>query len=509
MRFKSENGFSNLCVLGVSIAALACALGSSARAQTTAPTGSTVVAQTTFLIPPSPYTWTRETGNVYLARLTSGSHGVNTALNYRSWEILTTGASAAGDMTEMLYFDVRIDDNLQPSNGSRLVLTVETETLSGSPTHPFVPIYAVNGVQCGQSTACLFPYIPPAENQVTGTPVSDVAYAADWGNGGKTIRVGFFLADVCTYIGTGAVRPYGCQESATTSPIVPTDGAPAIFTLNFRVRNVPVAFPDPLTKSVSQVIKEGAISKELKAVINVQSNGPTVSCALTDIYFPGDQQILVNTSKLSAAAASAGAPIKSLVVTAEELPGSPSSTIPPAESDDVKGYANFTGTQAITGFQNTTDGSDNQYVVQFNVMDEAGVMPTPANATGCVLGNAGQGVQTSAIQSFLGSSACFIATATFRSERHPVVEGLRDFRDQFLAQSRLGRSLIRTYYDWSPRAAALVDTYPVLRMPSLFILAPVEFVALLLLHPLLGLGWATAWSGLGWMLFRQRRRASA
>lgn len=510
MRFKSENGFSSLCVL--SAAWIAGALSTPALAQVTAPTG--VVVHTTFLHPPAPYTWIRETGAVHLARLDSTSHGINTEApsldpnrNYRSWEITTTSAAAGGDLSEMIYFDVQVTDAVTAGANNRLVLTVESEIRSGSPVHAFVPIYTVGETPCLSNASCLYEYRAPSVDQVTGAVTSGVAFAADFGNAPKSIRVGFFLADICAYLGVSGVQPMGCLESAPSSVIVPNGSTTAQFTLHFRVRQVPLTFPAPATKSISAVLKEGSVSKELKAVVTVQAAGPSVACTTAESYFPGDTQILVDTTKIVGTAQSGGAPIKNIVVTAKKLPDSPSQTIPPAKDDDVVGYIAPSGSNPVGGFENTTDGTDNQYVVQYNVMDEAGVMPLPDS--GCILGSSGQGVQTSAIQSFLGSSACFIATASFRSEHHPVVEELRAFRDRVLARSRIGREFIRFYYDLSPRAAAVVDAHPALRLPALFILAPVEFLAALLLRPWLALIWILGWGGLGVFLYHGRRKTSA
>jgi hypothetical protein len=49
-----------------------------------------------------------------------------------------------------------------------------------------------------------------------------------------------------------------------------------------------------------------------------------------------------------------------------------------------------------------------------------------------------------------GGGGCFVATATFGSPIHPVVEGLREFRDSRLRPSRLGAASIETYYRNSP-----------------------------------------------------------
>ena len=56
--------------------------------------------------------------------------------------------------------------------------------------------------------------------------------------------------------------------------------------------------------------------------------------------------------------------------------------------------------------------------------------------------------------------ACYIATAVYGSYDAPEVLVLRRFRDEYLAKSVFGRSLIRTYYRISPRLADHLRTDP-------------------------------------------------
>jgi hypothetical protein len=58
---------------------------------------------------------------------------------------------------------------------------------------------------------------------------------------------------------------------------------------------------------------------------------------------------------------------------------------------------------------------------------------------------------------------CFIATAAFDGYHHPAVEDLCAFRDRHLRRSRFGRLFILLYYRHSPRVAALLDAYPLLK----------------------------------------------
>jgi hypothetical protein len=54
------------------------------------------------------------------------------------------------------------------------------------------------------------------------------------------------------------------------------------------------------------------------------------------------------------------------------------------------------------------------------------------------------------------SVGCYIATAVYGSYDHPQVMHLREFRDQTLVRSCLGRAFIRTYYKYSPAWARRV-----------------------------------------------------
>lgn len=48
---------------------------------------------------------------------------------------------------------------------------------------------------------------------------------------------------------------------------------------------------------------------------------------------------------------------------------------------------------------------------------------------------------------------CYIATAVYGSYEAPQVRTLRQFRDQRLQPTRVGRAFIRTYYQFSPTLA--------------------------------------------------------
>lgn len=70
-------------------------------------------------------------------------------------------------------------------------------------------------------------------------------------------------------------------------------------------------------------------------------------------------------------------------------------------------------------------------------------------------------------KSKVGGGRCFIATATFESQFHPVVIDLRLFRDHTLKATRGGRLLILVYYFLSPPIARFISrnrwTQPIFR----------------------------------------------
>jgi lysophospholipase L1-like esterase len=54
------------------------------------------------------------------------------------------------------------------------------------------------------------------------------------------------------------------------------------------------------------------------------------------------------------------------------------------------------------------------------------------------------------------TSGCFIATAAYGTEMEPEVEVLRNFRDETLQESKMGRALVSTYYAVSPPIADFI-----------------------------------------------------
>lgn len=60
-------------------------------------------------------------------------------------------------------------------------------------------------------------------------------------------------------------------------------------------------------------------------------------------------------------------------------------------------------------------------------------------------------------------SECFIATAVFGTPLDPRIDLLRDFRDQWLSSTPIGRVAIHTYYEISPPIARIARRSDTLR----------------------------------------------
>lgn len=101
---------------------------------------------------------------------------------------------------------------------------------------------------------------------------------------------------------------------------------------------------------------------------------------------------------------------------------------------------------------------------------------------------------------------CFIATAAYGSYLDPHVQTLRNFRDEVLIRSALGKRFVDFYYVWSPDAARFIARRPLLKGATRLVLTPLVFT---LEYPRLSGGILLA-GGLMFsvvLLKRDRRRA--
>lgn len=81
-----------------------------------------------------------------------------------------------------------------------------------------------------------------------------------------------------------------------------------------------------------------------------------------------------------------------------------------------------------------------------------------------------------------GGGGCFIATASFGSIKHPVVQDLIWFRDYILLKSSLGKLFVNTYYHYSPTLASWIKQMPERRWMGMLCLLPLWILVLTLKH---------------------------
>ena len=59
---------------------------------------------------------------------------------------------------------------------------------------------------------------------------------------------------------------------------------------------------------------------------------------------------------------------------------------------------------------------------------------------------------------------CAIATAAYESPSHPHVQVLRDFRDEYLMENKIGRACVDLYYRYSPWIADVISKHKPLKV---------------------------------------------
>ncbi len=77
---------------------------------------------------------------------------------------------------------------------------------------------------------------------------------------------------------------------------------------------------------------------------------------------------------------------------------------------------------------------------------------------------------------------CFIATAAYGSYDNGMVQILRNFRDDYLAQTETGKKFIKTYYEISPKYAKMIRNNEFLSFTARILLEPVVFYVNFLMY---------------------------
>lgn len=296
-------------------------------------------------------------------------------------------------------------------------------------------------------------------------------------NGVDSVEVTLDVRTVCQNISV-----YGCKAAG---PAFRPDTT-AADNIGLKLRFVSTTEANPTALSPDTVKTEGRLIKVIPEV-----RGPKVTaCPLKPGYFPGDQAIIVDGSAFIASEDStfptspAFTRIRVLAQSGGSLPtdGSGAYTEP-----EIVNYINYGGgSQEVPGFKNSVEGAVVPYAVDYGVEDSSGFMsycgntaPGDTPAPGYPLTN----VFATDIQGFLSESNCFIATASFRDARAGGVTLLREFRDQILSETKIGRSFIGWYYQNGPTAANWLLQHPIYRSFFLFLLLPLQLFAWITLHP--------------------------
>jgi hypothetical protein len=371
---------------------------------------------------------------------------------------------------QMLRFKVTSNQTFSSATSTTpLVISVFAKAKSGGELVP-VPIAAVGGSVCA-ATRC--------QDRVE---LNDVSYyfaalSTSSSTNVSAVEVGLYPKDICAvlYAQSPGNPVVGCTANFVESP---TTSTPVTFNLTFAV--------GVATDTNSSLDPATSNEKSEELTVSLHAAAPAFTCpSMSGLYTPGDGQISIKTSFVEAGS-SGNAPLDKLIVVGAEGAVPVISDASFATANNIFGRLDInSGEQLLGGFTNTTDGTDHLYSLRFSVRDLSGRVAAFATDSSCSLDD----VQTSEIRGFLSKSQCFIATATFESDRHPAVLLLRRFRDEILLQSWLGRKSVDFYYSWSPQAADWLIVHEEWRPVIKFALAPLIGLAIVILDP-------RAWGGL-------------
>ncbi len=363
---------------------------------------------------------------------------------------------------DLLVFYVLVD---AATTGSNLVVSVFAKSNDTS-VFPGVPIYAADVVSDRSSanpTLC-----SDSQGQCTGKN-TDSKYFGVKATAGNFVRIGIRMYDLCAYANSaagGSVTADGCSGASATAPS-------STSTIVSQTLYVEIG---EATAVGSALASKGSGSQSQTLKIVFQYGGPATSCSdLGNLYAPRDGAIALKSGVISPSSVnSAAAPVKNLLAVAN-LGTAVYSADSTYESNSIVERTGYGNDQWVTGFSNTTDGSDNEYTVAVAALDASGMV---GDLTTCQV----QGVQTSKVFGIVSKGNCFIATGAFREESNPSLSLLRMFRDEVLLQSSWGKLFVRSYYKFSPPAALWLVEHPWLRFPVFLFLAIVQAVAWIALH---------------------------
>jgi hypothetical protein len=382
----------------------------------------------------------------------------NSTLGYRF--ITTTVSSDAN----LVWLDVSSNQNFSVSTGQHVVVTLSTGTSSGTE----IPLIGAGIVTTNSAPpTCGAGGVISCQGNRSGATNLSAVYEP-----GKVLRVSFSVSALC---GTSGATGNLC---GTTAPNY-TDFQSLLGGATLS-QSIVVTF-----SVVNDYISTGAVSgtgnDSGTFTLQISNIPPVISCPtsglISDFYFPGDRQIYLTPGKYSSTAGNntantfTGTAVKDLVFLASRGGvGLFSGNAVP--SNEVVAYVDVSkGTQAVTGFVNSTNGSDNIYRGAVYAQNEIGLV----SASGCSVPS--PYITAQSIQGMLSKSKCFIATAAYQDADAAPVRMLRNFRDRILSRFELGRRFISKYYEWSPAWAEWAWDKPFVRSVVLRALVPLELAA--------------------------------
>jgi len=355
----------------------------------------------------------------------------------------------------IIYLDVSSDSTFSPTTtGQSLVVTLADST----GVNPISLTYA-GPASSGNPTTC--------NGCQSGT--QSAVYIQ-----GQVLRLGFSLTQLCQAVTTtGLCSGQAIIDPSTASPKTLTADISAYFgyTLNGGTLG-------PLANSGEAGVDVGA------ATIGITAEPPEITAVCTGVppaqyYFPGDGQINFIPSPFSNDAAQ-GVDLDHYLIqfSRNTLQSLPTAFTDP-NTEVTSRFPIVNTSQIISGFQDTTTGSDNIYNANVYVVNVAGIIaPTATGDTLCSVG----GIFSEKITGVLTKSQCYIATAAFQSMDLYPVRLLRTFRDQVLVNLPLGNQLIHAYYAFSKdRAVELWDS-PNARVIALRAVSRIEPIAWCMVH---------------------------
>lgn len=393
---------------------------------------------------------------------------------YAEVNIAATNTTEAGSLASAISFDIASTTATlsPPVAGANAVIMISMTGTNGA----HYASMAGAGFTSTNTAGCLGRTITASG---TALNYADTGRGHCYGvgfNGGTTLSVQLYPKDLCWDYGQQVGVGSGCSTNDVAT------GDPAAGT---------AAVPIQLTFKLVWIDAAGAINSEVEsATLNLvfQKSMQKWTCAgsdsLSQSLFPADGAIELNTTSFNGVTSTGIAPMTDVVAVGKLYSGgtanAPTLDKTFATSNDVYSHVPFAETASIGPLKNTGVDGTFTYTLGFMVRDATGmVSPLSTTGTACTLGP----VQATQVRTFLAQSKCFIATAAFRSMDAAPVALLREFRDEVLSKSELGRQFIDWYYDWSPPAAEWLLRHPSVRLPILEALVPVEVVAWFMLHP--------------------------